>query len=120
MTENAGIGIKEYRNRKCPGQDPGGQCAIQAWRVVCKFEPQERFGFLDFFIVTVKVPNRYGSPIQRIDEHGKKAQLHVLPGRFTDREKEPDDPVLPGPSVDKMCQRAGDEYKYCSNDQIAF
>lgn len=89
FSENAGVGIKQDRDRKCTGQYACGKCRIDTRKGI--FEP---------------APCKQG-----VDQHWKIAQFHVFPGRFTDGKKESDNPILPGPSVDEVCKCSGDEDK---------
>lgn len=94
MTKNACVSIKHYGDRKGSSQHTCGQCRANARMCITERSIH----------------------IQGIKKHGKKAQLHVLPGGFTDRSEKSYDIVLPGPVIDKMCESAGDNDKYCADD----
>ena len=80
LTENPCVGIEQYRYRECSGQYTCGQ------------------GRTDTGLQALELSNH----IQRIEKHGKKAQLHVLPGGFTDREEKSYNKIMTGPVIDEM------------------
>ena len=98
FAEDSGIGIKQHRDQEGAGQNAGRQCRSEAGIVLFQPAVQEK----------------------AIEKHGKKDKLHMLPGRFTDREEKADDEVLQRPVIHKMSKTSGDQNKNYSNESKTF
>lgn len=98
FAEDSGIGIKQHRDQESAGENAGRQCRSEAGIVLFQPAVQEK----------------------AIEKHGKKDKLHMLPGRFTDREEKADDEVLQRPVIHKMSKTSGDQNKNYSNESKTF
>lgn len=98
FAEDSGIGIKQHRDQEGAGENAGRQGRSEAGIVLFQSAVQEK----------------------AIEKHGKKDKLHMLPGRFTDREEKADDEVLQRPVIHKMSKTSGDQNKNYSNERKTF